>query len=693
MDGARLPETSHAERRLRLAAERMLDHVRTEMIAAHRSLSEHLERITQDYLRERDRRRTLSGRAAHVAAERRAAVDRADRADRRLWHAIEAIRDGFALWGPDGTLVQANAPYIDMFDGCVDAEPGLAYGDLLAAAVDEGVIDVGDADAEEWVDAMLDRRADPEADAEAVILRLFDGRSIRLRDTVTQDGDVVSLALDVTADLEREAALTDARQKAEDASAAKSRFLARMSHEFRTPMNGVIGMADLLLDAPLDAESHENARTIRDSGLSLLTIVNDVLDAAQVEAGGIELTVAPFDLEAALMQVVRLAAASKGAARGIALRYPLDGPTRVVGDADRLRQIVTNLVGNGVKFAAGGTVTVAVTLTRPEGASSVNLAIEVSDTGPGIPPDRQAELFGEFARLGATGVEGTGLGLSIARDLARLMGGDVRLLDPSADAPGARFRLSCSLALDGDPGPRASVPRMVRLPDGDTLGRRTLAARLRAAGSSLGRPGDDAAAPLVVPLDLAPDDQMALRDGGAATGAILLGAARDAVPGLIDVAAEVLPDPCAGADLIAALGRRNVPPVPPPEVRVRRVLCADDVSTNRLLLSKMLRDDADVLDVAEDGDDAVAMFATHPADVVLLDISMPRMDGREAARQIRALPGGAAVPLIALTAHADDAEVADIRAAGFDAVLVKPIRKPELLAVIARLMDGAPPRT
>ena len=675
------------ERRRRLAAERMLDHVQGELIAAHQSLSVHVDRISADYMRERDARRRLSGRADRVTAERRAADLRAARSGRRLWHAVDAIRDGFAVWDGDGTLVQANARYADIFDGALEALPGTAFVDLMRAAAEEGVIDPGDRETGDWVDAMVERQATEAPDP--LTLRLFDGRAIRLHDRRTEDGDLVSLALDVTAEVEREATLTRARREAEAANRAKSRFLARMSHEFRTPMNGVIGMADLLLEGPLDEDARLYVQTIRDSGLSLLDIVNDVLDAARLEAGAMTLRPYPFDLEQTLMQVVRLAAASGGAASGIALRYPLDAPTRFVGDEGRLRQIVTNLVGNAVKFAADGEVTLTVSVTRPEGGEAARLAVEVSDTGPGIPAERRAQIFGEFARLEPGRAEGAGLGLSIARDLARLMGGDLTLIDADHEEPGARFRLTAMLPLARAWPAAPALPPAVRLPVADSPAGRALRARLRGAGVDVlagwdGGAGDPA--PVLLPLDLARTAQAEALAGVGDARLVVVGPRQAAAPGVLDRADAVLPEPCEGAALLAALRGGGAPPVATLEAAgPLRILAADDVATNRLLITRMLAGEGREIEAVEDGDIAVERFGAGAFDLVLLDISMPRMDGREAARRIRAAPGGATVPLIAMTAHADPEEIEDIRGAGIEEVLVKPVRKPELEKLLDRL--------
>ncbi|KIT15695.1 ATP-binding protein [Jannaschia aquimarina] len=694
MDGFREDDVILAERRKRLAAEQMLDHVRGELLAAHRSLSDHVERVTAQYMKEREARIAETGLVDRVSAERRVAETRADRAGRRLWHAIEAIRDGFAVWDPDGTLVQCNQPFQMLFDGALDPLPGTTFTDLFRAAAEDGIFDPGESEVDDWVDTILARRK-AETDT-PVLLRLFDGRSISLHDRVTEDGDIVSLAIDVTAEEERAAALEAARREAEDANRAKSRFLARMSHEFRTPMNGVIGVSDLLLEGDLDEETRLYIQTIRDSGLSLLEIVNDVLDAARLEAGKLTLRPAPFDLEQTLTQVVRLAAVSGGAAAGIALDYPLDAPTRFMGDEARIRQIVTNLVGNAVKFAAGGDVLVTFRATRPGGEETARLEIEVRDTGPGIPADRREQVFGEFTRVEGRSGEGTGLGLSIARDLAHLMGGTIALLDdPEAEAQGACFVFSATLPTTRKWPSRPDLPDAVRMPVAETLVGRALRTRLRASDVDVlgGWDSGDGKAPMILPTDLDPELQVRATAGAGTAPLIIVGRRQDAAADALERADFVLPDPCDGPTLLAALNGRHDRAREGTDVqseRKLRILVADDVATNRLLMSKMLADPAHEVEVLDDGDVAVEAFEADPHDLVLLDISMPRMDGREAAKRIRELPSGAAVPIVALTAHADPAEAERILTFGLDEVLVKPVRRADLRALLDRLAHRLP---
>lgn len=683
-------ELFRQERRRRLAAEQMLEHLRGQLLASQRSLGNHVERVSIDYVREKAERRRLSAAAKRVGAERQAADSRAARAGRRLLHAVNAIRDGFAVWDSDGLLLQANPTFRAIFDGAIDIVPGIPYLALMQAAAEEGLFDLTDLDPDQWLQE-VDQRYQNDL-SEPLSLRLYDGRVIRMLDRRTEDDDVVSLALDVTTDTLREEALDLARAEAEQANHAKSRFLARMSHEFRTPMNGIIGMSDLLLEGRLDEDERLYVQTIRDSGTSLLNIVNDVLDAARLDSGQMTLRPMPFDLEQVLMQAVRLATASGGAAAGVALDYPIGAPTRFIGDEARIRQVVTNLLGNAVKFAADGDVTLSVTVTKRGGGEAAGIGIEVWDTGPGIPPERRDAVFGTFTRLDPGKAEGAGLGLSIARDLARLMGGDLVLLDPETEEEGARFSFTTSLPLSRAWPEAPRLPPTVRIAGGECLAQRTLRRRFRAAGVEVLPEWDagSASVPTLVPVSDNSDALAALAQSPPLGDLFLLGPRKQAPAGLLTQATAVLPDPCDGRTLLAALsGKRStlVPSADPtPDTSLPlRILAADDVATNRLLISRMLKAGDREIELVEDGDVAVERFEASPFDVVLLDISMPRMDGREAARRIRAMPSGAAVPIVAMTAHADPAEVEDIRNAGIDEVLVKPVRKPELTKLLARL--------
>ena len=234
---------------------------------------------------------------------------------------------------------------------------------------------------------------------------------------------------DVSERKEMEKTLRSAKELAEAAVQARSQFLANMSHEVRTPMNGVIGMTSLLLDTPLTGQQRDYVDTIRISGESLLTIINDILDFSKIEAGRVELEAHPFDVEQCVVESLELLA-GQAHGKGLELSMYVDPgvPAEVIGDATRLRQVLVNLVGNGVKFTERGEVFVHVRAIGRASDDGVELLVSVRDTGIGIPADRQDALFNAFTQVDASTTRrygGTGLGLSISKQLVELMGGQL----------------------------------------------------------------------------------------------------------------------------------------------------------------------------------------------------------------------------------------------------------------------------
>ena len=522
-----------------------------------------------------------------------------------------------------------------------------------------------------------------------------------------------------------QAQLTVERDRALDAAAAKRNFLSAMSHELRTPMNGVLGFAGLLLNSDLKPEQRRQVEIIQSSGRTLLALVNDILDLSRMEAGALDLADEPFLLEEVIGEVLALAGAgaeSKGIETAVYIDPAL--PARLRGDPERVRQILTNLVGNAVKFTERGTVTVEARRLDAADGSGATVELAVSDTGPGIPPDQHERIFERFAQAEGTdrrGAEGTGLGLAICRELAERMGGGVTV--ESAPGQGATFRVRLRLEpVEAREDRRERAQALAALSDKRILvvdHDRTSAGLIRRQLADWGlvvdvATGEQAAGALVdegetahrsyavaiLGKGLAGDKLAALAGRLHRAGARLLlvtgpGVAAEGDPGVCDLDG-IARKPLMPSTLLETLARlaEDVPRSETPS-RQRdgtgpRVLVAEDQIEGRELVVDLLSRAGFRVEAVEDGAEAVAAAAGLPYDIVLMDIRMPGMDGLEAARRIRALDGAAGrVPIIALTANASAADLAEHRAAGMDTTVAKPIDAERLIAVIHRTLRPA----
>ena len=349
-----------------------------------------------------------------------------------LRSAVDTIGEAFVIYDQDDRLAYCNEQYRAYYPTSADLlVPGKTFEEIIRTGAERGQYKAAIGRVDAWVAERLVAHRSGNTD---LIQPLDDGRWLRIRERKTPEGFIVGFRIDITA-------VYAAKEAAEAANAAKSNFLAIMSHEIRTPMNGILGMAQLLLLPGLTKdESNEYARTILNSGQTLLTLLNDILDFSKIEAGKLELSAVAFDPAQLVRETVTL---FSGVARekGIAIESGWQGSAggRYRADSVRLRQMLANLVSNAVKFTSQGYVRIEAREVGRE-AGRARLEFSILDSGIGIPPEKQSLLFKPFSQADSSTTReygGTGLGLSIVRRLAELMGGEVGV--DSETGQGARF--------------------------------------------------------------------------------------------------------------------------------------------------------------------------------------------------------------------------------------------------------------
>lgn len=448
------------ERRSRLAAERLLELKQAELFAANRKLGQHAQQLSEEIVETRAEVASIRGENQRVKSDLSAANQRIAITERRLWYTIESIKDGFAFFNADHEMIMANNAYLQAFDGVEAIRTGVNYVTILQVLTDEGIVNTAGMPPAEWRRMMMERFQ--QASPDPIDIQLWNGEYIRLIDQRGPEGDIVSLALNITEAVAYEEKLKEARSVAESANRAKSAFLANMTHEIRTPMNGVIGMSDLLMETELDEEQRPYAETIKSSAEALLVIINDVLDYSKIEAQRLELKPKPFNLQVTIQEVLMLLMpTAKGKGIALELEYDTSVPVHLIGDPVRLRQILTNLIGNAVKFTSDGHVAVRVTAGEVQEDGQIDMQIDIADTGIGIPADMIDHVFGEFNQVEGERnrqFEGTGLGLAICERLVRMMGGDIWVTSEEGQGTCFSFKMTLALAKKPDSEPDAAAP-------------------------------------------------------------------------------------------------------------------------------------------------------------------------------------------------------------------------------------------
>ncbi|TKB63009.1 MAG: response regulator [Nitrospira sp.] len=546
----------------------------------------------------------------------------------------------------------------------------------------------------------------------------------------------MTLVLEAARRRESEEALALAKIAAEDATKAKAEFLANMSHEIRTPMNGVIGMTEILARTPLSDTQRHYVDTIHNSGDTLLTLINDILDFSKIEAGKLDIQSAPIDLRDLVERTVeQLAERAQRKHLTLSVEYDPTLPTAVMGDSIRVRQILTNLLGNAIKFTQAGDVNVTVALDpslSSEGTPHM-IRLAVTDTGSGISAEGQAKLFQSFSQVDGSSTRvhgGTGLGLSICKQLSELMGGTIGV--ESVIGQGSTFwvvlpfPLQAGTVVEHQADPVLAGVRVCAAVN-HPVTRRILARYLTHWGLSVNMASSGSEFLEFVMNELATDGGkvLALVDESCAdmTGQELLQALTSdsslSDAGILRLVsftqrAEVEQDSAFGGMHVVTkplryqtlhdglvngltntsvmVSQTQIAPTSASEL-CGQVLLAEDNPVNQEIAVLMLQTLGCTVTVAQNGQEAVDQAKRAAYDLILMDCQMPEIDGFEATKVIREWETAGsrpAIPIIALTAHATPGDREQCLAAGMSDYIAKPFSMERLQAVLTAWLQPAP---
>jgi PAS domain S-box-containing protein len=659
-------------------------------------------------------------RAAELAAQAR----ELERSSAQLRLLTDAAPIGIFQTDADNRYIYTNPRWTEITGITPEDAAGQAWDTILGSKERAAVV-------AEFPNGALDRAelchrfeiGLPESDSQIVLLtsKSMPGRDGRI------EGWVGTLA-DVTAEAGAEAAMSDARDEANEASRLKSDFLTNMSHEIRTPMNGVIGMTELLLETDLDVRQRDYAQTVRNSSEALLTIINDILDYSKVEAGKVEVEYIEFDLQTVVDDVVDLLA-GPAQTKGLELVAVIDSsvPALVIGDPGRVRQVLTNLIGNAIKFTQSGEIVVRVTAADLASAESM-VRFEVSDTGDGIEPYKLAMVFQPFVQADTSTSRkygGTGLGLAISSQLVALMGGDCGVT--SRLGIGSEFWFTVRVHAEAgqttrdlsspDPG-LATVNALIV--DDNATHRGVLSQYMTDWGMNVSTADSGEAALAEMRTAVAAGRPFAITlvdrtmlgmsglelkdaivaDTALATRLVLmtdLGQEGDlgnvGESGIRASLSKPVHKEQLRTCLLVALGLEAAVAVPPSQEPqhtqssgdLGKLLLVEDNLINQKVAVAMLASGGYHVDTVLNGAAAVHATAGMRYDAILMDCQMPEMNGYEATAAIRAQEGvDRHTPIIAMTAGARREDRDRCLAEGMDSYLAKPVSKAALLAMVAR---------
>lgn len=639
-----------------------------------------------------------------LEAERERLMQAAAEAGQRLEQAINAQQSAFALFDSNDRLVACN----DAFRGLGPVETmDLQVGDPFAKLPTMVARYLG-LKGDEFDAFVAGRMAEHLNDIGPVTRQTTNGRWIISEEHRTSEGGVVGIWTDVTE-------LISAREAAEAASRAKSDFLAMISHEIRTPMNAVLGMASVVLESDLKAEQRSQIQTIQSSGEALLSLINDVLDLSKIEARRIELETEEFSLHGLLDAVLDIGGA-RAAVKGLEVVAHTGSrmPERLIGDSNRFRQVLLNLVSNAAKFTESGGIRINASCDRQTEADEAIIRIEVHDTGIGIPEDVLEKLFTPFTQADASTTRkygGTGLGLTISKQLIELMGGRIGV--ESQPGVGSCFWVEAPF----EPAMRGRVPAAEA---GDmhwlVIGKESLTRRMVSDGvNDLGGKIEvvehkhDALG--VFESTKVKFQNIIIIDGSGID-------ARNMVDALVTSGcgqtSRIVVISRSGIGMKELLGMPAIDTVVPAPVRSWRVfnsaindvvemnieipiegtpgltgpfdvLLVEDNRVNQMVATAMLKLGDHRVDIAENGLEAISAVLRKRYDIIFMDMQMPQMDGLDATREIRALDNAAAnTPIIAMTANAMLEDRRRCMESGMDDFLSKPIDHAGLNAVMAK---------